>query len=224
MTLHHITREPRRDTPERPPLLVLLHGVRSNEQDLMGLAPALDPRFFVVSARAPLTLGPGAYGWYHVEFTPTGYIVDEQEAEESRRALLRFVDELTSSYPVDPSRVYLMGFSQGCIMSVAAALSDPYKFAGAVGMSGRLLDRTLNVVAPSDRLKGFPLLVVHGTEDTVIPIDLGRSMREQLVRLPVDLTYREYRMAHHVTQESISDIDAWLKRRLASGDWRTGRA
>jgi phospholipase/carboxylesterase len=205
-------------------MLVLLHGVRSNEQDLMGLAPALDPRFFLVSARAPLTLGPGAYGWYHVEFTPTGYILDEDEAEEGRLTLLRFAEELTSAYPVDPTQVYLMGFSQGAIMSLGAALSTPAKFAGAVGMSGRLLDRALQAIAPADELTGLPLMVVHGTRDAVIPISFGRAIRDRLSDLPVDLEYREYEMAHQVTDRSIADIDQWLKKRLGSGDWRPGRA
>ena len=48
-----------------------------------------------------------------------------------RHVMLRFVDELTAAYPVDASRVYLMGFSQGCIMSLAASLSKPRMFAGA---------------------------------------------------------------------------------------------
>lgn len=224
LTLHHITREPREGSRDGAPMLVLLHGVRSNEQDLMGLATALDPRFFVVSARAPLTLGPGAYGWYQVEFTPTGFIIDEDEADAGRRTVLHFVDELTSAYPVDARRVYLMGFSQGCVMSLGAALSQPAKFAGAVGMSGRLLDRTVEATAPPDQLKGLPLMVVHGTRDTVIPIEYGRAVRDRLTSLPVNLTYREYDMGHHVTQQSIADIDAWLDSRLSSGDWRDGRA
>jgi phospholipase/carboxylesterase len=224
LALHHITRDPRQGPREGAPMLVLLHGVRSNEQDLIGLAPALDPRFFIVSARAPLTLGPGAYGWYHVEFTPTGYIIDEDEAEAGRAAVLRFIDELVSAYPVDRNRVYLMGFSQGCIMSLSAALSQPRSFAGAVGMSGRLLDRTLGVIAPKEELNGLPLMVVHGTRDPVIPIEYGRAIRDQVGALPVDLTYREYEMAHHVTDQSMADIHNWLKARLDSGDWRTGRA
>src|SRR4051794_29908703 len=140
-TLHHVISEPRRTVPgERPPALILLHGVRSNEHDLLGLAPALDDRFFVISARAPLTLGPGQYGWYHLELTRTGYIVDEKEAVQGRDAVLGFADQARSKYPVDPERVFLMGFSQGCIMSIGSVLARPRAFAGAVGMSGRLLD------------------------------------------------------------------------------------
>jgi phospholipase/carboxylesterase len=221
-SLHHITRKPRQSAGGAPPLLLLLHGVGSNEQDLIELAPALDPRFFLISPRAPLTLGPSSYGWYHVQFLPNGFLIDEQEADASRETLLRFVDEVTRAYQVDPARVYLTGFSQGCIMSVGAALTAPEKFAGAVGMSGRLLDSMLRKAAPAAQLRNLPLLVVHGIRDTVIRIDDGRSMRDELLRLPVDLTYREYDMAHHVTPESMRDISDWLTARLNDpADWRT---
>lgn len=212
--LHHITREPLHGSRGRPPMLVLLHGLRSNEQDLMGLAPQLDDRFFIVSARAPLTLGPGAYGWYHVEFTESGYVINEDEAEASRTQLIGFVDELTRNYPVDPDRIFLMGFSQGCIMSIGAALAAPRKLAGVVGMSGRLLERTLVRVAPHEQLTDLPVMVVHGLRDTVIPIDYGRQMRDELSRLPVDLTYREYDMSHQVSSDSLRDIAGWLTTRL----------
>src|SRR5437763_10158037 len=112
LSLTHLTREPTAPAEGAPPLLLLLHGVGSNEADLFGLAPELDGRFFVVSARAPITLGPGAYGWFHVAFTPQGPAIIPAEAEQSRQALLRFIDEVVEAYGVDPRRVYLMGFSQ----------------------------------------------------------------------------------------------------------------
>jgi phospholipase/carboxylesterase len=213
-SLVHAVREPAGNTREPAPLLILLHGVGSNEQDLIGLTPALDSRFFIVSARAPITLGHGSYGWYHVQFTPAGPIINDEEAESSRRVLLKFVDELPKSYNIDRRRIYLMGFSQGCIMSVAAALTVPRMFAGVVGMSGRLPPGIMEKAAPSDELKGLPFLIVHGTQDSVLPIEYGREIREALEKLPVDLTYREYTMGHTVSQQSLSDVSGWLTQRL----------
>jgi phospholipase/carboxylesterase len=156
---------------------------------------------------------------------PNGFLIDEEEAEESRELLLRFVDEVADDHPIDPKRVYLMGFSQGCIMSLGAALTAPAKFAGAVGMSGRLLDSMLRRTAPAAELRNLPLMLVHGTGDTVIPVEHARATRDELQRLPVDLTYREYEMAHHVSPESLRDIAQWLTSRLDSpGDWRNDRA
>jgi phospholipase/carboxylesterase len=209
-SLIHAVREPVERSATPPPVLILLHGVGSNEQDLMGLAPMLDPRFFVVSARAPITLQHGSYAWYHVQFTSTGHIMSPEEAEASRVLILRFIDEVASSYNVDADRLYIMGFSQGCIMSVSAALTDPIRFAGVVGMSGRLLPDILDKAAPDDKLRGLPVLIVHGTNDSVLNVEYGRAIRDALQKLPVDLTYREYAMGHHVSEESLSDIERWL--------------
>jgi phospholipase/carboxylesterase len=87
-SLVHLTREPTQSSKGRAPLLLLLHGIGSHERDLMDLAPQLDGRFFVVSARAPLTLRPGSYAWFHVKFDPRGNVIVPEEAVESRLALL----------------------------------------------------------------------------------------------------------------------------------------
>lgn len=192
----------------------MLHGVRSNEQDLLGLAPALDDRFYLISVRAPLTLGPGAYGWYHVEFLPDGFRINEEEADQSVKNLVSFIDEVREEYPVDPDRLYLMGFSQGCIMSIGAALASPKSVAGVVGMSGRMLPSFRTARASDEDLKGLPIIAVHGVQDQVIPVADGRDMRDFLKALPVDLTWHEYEMGHYVTPESLRDINAWLRSRL----------
>jgi phospholipase/carboxylesterase len=217
MTLHSITREPLRGSADTAPVLVLLHGVRSNEHDLMGLAPVLDERFRIFSVRAPLTLGAGAYGWYNVEFRPDGFLLNEEEAKDGLNKLLAFLDGIAGP-------VYLMGFSQGAIMSVAAALTVPEKVEAVVAMSGRLLESLVADRAEDERLRGLPVTVVHGTEDSVIPIGMGRAMRDYLAALPVDLTYREYDMGHHLSQESMRDIQAFLQTRLASPGWRNRSA
>ena len=215
-SLVHAVREPLESSSEPAPILVMLHGVGSNEQDLMGLAPRLDPRFFIVSPRAPITLEHGSYGWYHVQFTPQGPVIDPQEAEPSRVLILRFLDEIADSYNVDPDQVYLLGFSQGCIMSLSAALTEPRRFAGIVGMSGRLLPGVLDRRAPEADMRGLPVLIVHGIHDSVLPIEYGREIRDALEKLPVALTYREYPMGHHVSNESLSDVEMWLTERLDS--------
>ena len=220
MSLTHIVREPAAPGGGKAPLLLLLHGVRSNEHDLISLAPHLDPRLFFVSLRAPLTFAPGAYGWYNVQFLPGGdFLIDNAEAAASHRRLLESIDEILAKYPVDPRRVFLMGFSQGCIMSIGAALAQPQCFAGIVGLSGRLLPQT---VAPPEEMRGLPVLLHHGTQDPVIAVRYGREIRDFLAGLVVRLDYREYEMGHQVTPESLADIAAWLRARLDDAqDWRT---
>jgi phospholipase/carboxylesterase len=81
-------------------------------------------------------------------------------------------------------------------------------------MSGRILPEIRPLIASNEELSGFPFLVVHGTADMVLPITYGRASREFLSSLPVDLTYHEYTMGHEVTQESLSDVTAWLTEQL----------
>ena len=214
LSLVHLVRAPTRPVGGRAPLLLLLHGVGSNEQDLFGLAPYLDERLVVVSARAPITLGPGAFGWFPVEFTPQGPIHDPIAAERSRELLVRFVDELVAAYRADPARAYVGGFSQGAIMSLAVGLTRPEVVAGVLAMSGRLPPESLAARAPDEALRGLPILLQHGLYDQVLPIQYGHAARTALESLPVELTYREYPIEHEVSQQSLADAAAWVRERL----------
>jgi phospholipase/carboxylesterase len=209
LSLYHLVQQPGRRS-DQPPVLILLHGVRSNEQDLFSLAPYLDPRLLIVSVRAPYTLGRGQYGWYHVTFLPDRIERNAEESLQSRARLAQFIREVPPAYKADPQRVYLMGFSQGAIMSLSLMLTEPGLLAGVVALSGSLPREVLPSAAPPEQLQGFPVMQVHGVYDDVLPIEEGRATRDYLSKLPVRLTYKEYDMAHQVTQESLDDVCAWL--------------
>jgi len=213
LSLVHLVSQPKVEA-STPPLLLLLHGVGSNEHDLFGLVPYLDKRFLIISVRAPNTLGPGSYAWFEVDFTPQGPAINPAQAEASRKALITFLDEAVNSYNADPKQIYLMGFSQGAIMSASIALTQPQLVAGAVLMSGRILPEIQPLIASNEELSGLPFLVVHGTADMVLPISYGRASRQLLSSLPVELTYHEYRIGHEVSQESLADVTAWLSAQL----------
>jgi phospholipase/carboxylesterase len=215
LPLIHLVRRPTRDAGA-PPLLILLHGIGSNEEDLMGLEPYLDQRFLIISARAPHSYGPwGGYAWFEIQWLPDKIAIDRAQAEQSRDLLVRFIGEAVAAYGADPARVYLMGFSQGAMMSGWVALTRPELVAGAALMSGRVPEELRDQIAGPEQLAGKPFLVVHGTRDEVLPIRNGRASRDLLQRLPVDLTYHEYPMGHEVSAQSLADVVAWLSARLA---------
>jgi phospholipase/carboxylesterase len=208
---------PRSVLTEKLPLLLLLHGYGSNEDDLLSLAPYLDERFLVVSARAPVPLAITSYpsyAWFSLEFGPGGVFIDEAEVESSRQKLRKFIDELVKHYQLDLGSVYLLGFSQGAMMSLAVALTYPTTARAVVAMSGRLLPQTVAQISDKDALTGLPIFVAHGTGDTLLPIHHGRETRAKLSELPVELTYREYEMGHEVTSESLRDITTWLTSKI----------
>lgn len=209
LSLVHQTLSPRKKEGARqPPLLLLLHGIGSNEDDLFSLAPYLDERFLIVSARAPLLMGPGSFGWFNIEFTPRGIVTDMDQAEQSRALLLKFIDELIETYGVDPACFFLMGFSQGAMMSLSVALARPDKVTGVVAMSGRFPSQ-VETPAP-EALQDMPIMVAHGIYDPLLPVEGAHEARERLEALRVALVYREYPMGHEVSMESLRDVAAWL--------------
>lgn len=214
LSLVHLVRQPSQPSAGSPPLLLLCHGLGSDETDLLGLSPYLDPRFLVISVRAPVPHGPG-YTWFNLQILPDRILADMQQAAQALQTLQSFLQEAISTYGADPQQVYLMGFSQGAIMSLYLTLTDPEKVTGMVAMSGRLPKEVEPLIpVEADFLKDKPMMVVHGLYDPVLPIEDGRYIRDRLQTLPVQLTYREYAMGHQVSQESLMDITRWLSERL----------
>jgi phospholipase/carboxylesterase len=103
------------------------------------------------------------------------------------------------------------------MMSLALLLTRPEKLAGVVAMSGRLPSQVPEREPDHEALKGKPVLVTHGLYDAVLPVEQGRAARDYLAALPVELTYREYPMAHEVSAESLRDVTGWLARALDAG-------
>lgn len=137
--------------------------------------------------RSPLTLGPDRYAFFNVTFTPQGPVIVPEEAEASRKSLVAFLERAAREHGVRPARVVAMGFSQGAIMAMGAALTAP---------------------------RGLPVFVSHGVHDTKLPVHHGRASRALLEGLPVALTYREYGMGHEIGEESLREIGAWLSAHL----------
>lgn len=216
LSLVHRVRAPLWGPPrgERPPLLILLHGVGSNELAMAGLAPRFDPRLVVISARAPIPVGPFSWAWLRVDFTPSGPMIDAAEARQVWLAMAAFVAEATRAYDADPAQVFLGGFSQGGIVSLMTMLTTPERLAGAICMSGRLPAEVLPFAVSAERLAGKPILIVHGRADDVLAVEYARTARRLLSELPIDLTYEELEFGHTTTPESIDLVSGWLSARL----------
>jgi phospholipase/carboxylesterase len=191
------------------PGLLLLHGRGADEADLMGLEGALDPRLTIVSARAPFRLGSG-FAWYGMSEVGKP---DVETMQASMRELDTFVDGLPEAYGIDPARLYLMGFSQGAVMSAAMALLKPDAVRGALLHSG-YVPANSDVGFTPDAARGKPFYLAHGKYDDVIPVTFGRDSQEYLLAAGADVTYHEYPIGHTISEESLYDLSEWLTARV----------
>lgn len=114
-------------------------GYGSNEADLFGLAAYLDPRFLILSARAPYTLMHGSYAWFELGWAASGISIDARQAEASRKLVVEFIRRGHYRLRRRPAPgLPLCGFSQGAILASSVALTQLELVAGAVLMSGRV--------------------------------------------------------------------------------------
>jgi phospholipase/carboxylesterase len=207
---------PRQPAPEgkKPPLLLMLHGVGANERDLFPLAPELDPRLQILSLRAPLTRGPNSYAWFTVAFLPTGFKIAPEQLDASRKRVVEFIHAAVERYDADLERVYLLGFSQGAIMSLTVALTEPELLAGVIALSGRIPPEVAPWIIAPERTAGLPVFLAHGREDSVIPYEWAERARPILERQRVALEYHTYDMEHQIGAQTLADLTAWLTAHL----------
>jgi phospholipase/carboxylesterase len=208
------------------PLVLLLHGFGSNEQDLPGLAAHLPAGLATVSVRAPLTLGPGSYAW--VPITVPGRPDPAIVAVSTEALLAWFDDRVPADRPVvllgfsqgglmvsqllraRPGPVVLLGFSQGGLMVSQLLRARPERFVAALVLSGFVLDADL----PGDAAlaeRHVPVFFGHGDADPVIAPDATQRASVWLAEHAAT-TERTYAgLAHAISDEELEDVGVFLR-------------
>ena len=205
--LDFIVRQPKTKTEENPPLLMLIHGYGSNENDLFAFAEFLHPSLMVVSLRAPHSLQMTGHAWYSIHFdAEQGKWSDDEEAIGSRELVLQFLDELLEIHPYDRSQVHLLGFSQGAILSYGLGLTYPKRFASVIALSGYLNENITQLPEPKD---APALYAAHGSLDEVVPYDWGQRSAELLQQKGFAIQFDAFPVGHTVGQEGFYKLLEW---------------
>jgi len=208
--LYYLVREPKIKS-EKNPLLLLLHGYGSNEEDLFSFADELPDEYYVISVRAPYDLQYGSYAWYAINFdADENKFSDHDQARKSRDLIAAFVDQITAKYDIDASDITLIGFSQGSILSYAVALSYPQKIQRVVAMSGYLNPEILTEDYAQNDFSNLKFFISHGTADQVVPVDWDRKSKPFLDHLNIESVYKEYPIGHGVSPQNFFDLRDWL--------------
>jgi len=211
LSLEHLIQRPKNAGSGKAPLILLLHGYGSNEEDLFSFAPELPDHYFVVSAKAPRPMQPSGNAWYTIHWDATdGKWSDDEEAIESRELISKFIDEVVTTYDLDPANVTLLGFSQGCILSYAVALTYPEKVKNIIGLSGYV---NPDITVPKSNLDAYKHLSIfssHGSVDQVIPVSAARQIPAYLNNLGISVKLNEYPVGHGVAPQNFYDLKDWL--------------
>ncbi|MFZ3575863.1 alpha/beta hydrolase [Tenacibaculum finnmarkense] len=211
--LNYIVREPKQATTN-PPLLILLHGYGSNEDDLFSFAQELPEDLLIVSAQAPYQMGGGAFAWYAINFDAVkGKFSDLEQAATSVTKIAGFIDEIKEKYNTNPDKTFVLGFSQGAILSYALSLNYPNKVQHVIALSGYIDENLIKNQQENTKIT-TDYYISHGTVDQVIPVDWARKAPVFLEENNLKNDYSEYNVGHGVAPQNFYSFKTWIENRL----------
>lgn len=215
LSLHHIIRKS--SLAKNAPALIMLHGYGSDENDLFSFANELPEELFIISVRAPFPMEPFGNAWYAINFdADKGKWNDNEQAKESCDLILKFIEEVNNTYPINTNSITLLGFSQGSILSYALAMAYPEKIKNIIALSGYI---NHDIIPTQEQLleKDFSksnFYCSHGSLDQVIPIDWARQTSPFLNTLNINHHYSEFPVGHGVTPQNFYEFKKWLSDKI----------
>lgn len=199
-------------TNEKAPLIIMLHGYGSDENDLFSFASELPSKYAIISLKAPIQMQPYGNAWYSIHFDNTnGKFNNTEEAIASRDLVSNCIDEIIEKYPIDKNNITLLGFSQGTILSFSIALSYPEKVKRVIGLSGYIDKELITNNYSENDFSNLKIYSSHGSSDQVIPVEWARKTAPFLKELNIPCHYSEFPVGHGVAPQNFYDLKDWLQ-------------
>jgi phospholipase/carboxylesterase len=203
--------------------VILLHGLGADGHDFvpivdeLHLPDTLPVRFVFPHARPrPVTINNGYImrAWYDIKNVGATRVEDDAGIHESAELVEQLIaGEIARG--VGAERIILSGFSQGGAIALQAGLRHSARLAGILALSTYLPLRNSVAAEASAANRATPILMCHGVQDQVIPLQRASESRDDLKALGYAVDWREYQMPHSVCPEEIADISGWLRKLLA---------
>jgi phospholipase/carboxylesterase len=195
------------DPDKRYPTIFTLHGKGSNEKNMFGLVAPVSDDFIIVSIRGNLILGAG---FQYYELKSLGNPIREM-FDQAVQQLDAFIHYATEKYPIDATKRYLLGFSQGAILSMTLALTMGNQLKGIVALNGYVPDFVKTEYSLKS-VKNVSVFISHGEFDSVFPIQIGHDTAAYFENQTSNLTFKTYPTDHGVSEENQQDFMNWLNK------------
>lgn len=193
-------------------LVIFLHGLGADGHDLLGLAPMLslpdDTHFLSPHAPFDCDMAPYGYQWFSLlDRNPARIVKEIQIAEPILNA---FIDGQMDRFKLTPSDVALVGFSQGCMMSLYIVPRRAEALAGVVGISGALMGHER---LASEIKSHPPVCLIHGTADDVVPFASMAQAETTLLKNQISVeAHARAGLGHGIDEEGIAITSTFLRR------------
>lgn len=217
IALNHPTFGPTRQEVRQ--IVIFLHGVGSNGQDLISLAPSLAahmPHALFLSPHAPFPfdmapgMGDSMRQWFSlIRFDPASCLAGIRDCAPLCEV---YLDQMSKKHNVDRRNIFLFGFSQGAMLALYVGLR--YGLGGICAFSGSPPGDWLPDPVPPNP---SPVLMVHGKADPVVPWVLGHQSHQALrdAGVPVEAQFPDF-LVHTIDEDGINAAAQFLAQRIAA--------
>ena len=191
------------------PVILLLHGWTGDEKSMWVFTPRLPNKTLMIAPRGLFTTSASGYSWHPDLSKPWPWMSDFQPAVEKLFAMISSTDFPDGDF----SQMHLVGFSQGAALAYSMAITSPERIASVAGLSGFLPDGA-SAWLTSQRLKGMPIFITHGTEDTLVPVEKARLSADLLQGAGAAVTYCEDNVGHKLSAKCFRGLEAFYEQIL----------
>lgn len=199
-------------------IVLLLHGLGSNGQDLISLAPYFAKRLpdaLFLSPDAPFLCDmvppgyPNSYQWFSLQSRDPKDMLGG--VENAQPILNDLIDQTLEKYGVEADKLALVGFSQGTMMSLYCAPRYDETLAGVLGYSGALIGEE-GLVQDPDEYRRPPVRLIHGEADDVVPVVAYHHAKEVLENAGFDVSgHTTPGLVHSIDEAGIDSGAKFLK-------------
>jgi phospholipase/carboxylesterase len=198
---------------EKSKVIYLIHGYGADKNDLFSFANYLPENLTVIAVQAPFSLPYGGAAWYSLEVDTKGnHVSDTEQAKQSVKEIAKFIDSSITEYKFDADNIFILGFSQGAILTYSLVLNNPEKYKYILPLSGFIMHEIMPDKFDKD-YRHLDFYSAHGTMDGIIPIKKGRTVSKLLKELNIKHIYHEFSSAHSIAQKEFEEIISWLRER-----------
>ena len=196
-------------------VIVLCHGYGGDGKDISTLAinwQRFLPEAIFLCPNAPeiCAVNPQGYQWFDLSSDKEELILEKSLIAEEK--LNTFIDQILNNFQLEPNNLALVGFSQGCMMSIQIALKKKKQISCLIGYSGKVI----NQKHLSDNIHSKPkIFLMHGANDTLVPPTHLLEAKEYLVKHGLKIKTKMFKdCEHRIPVEGVSLGLGFLKKNL----------
>jgi len=204
--------KPSENKDQNNPSVFFLHGFGSNMEDLFGLSPYFPKNWNCISLQASIPLQFNGWAWAEIDFENILKVQNPAQIKHHKKKIVDSIDLSIQELNLDPTQIFILGFSQGAALSLYTGLTDPKKYKGIIALSGCISLKEFEHEIDHEYIKNLNIFMGNGKQDKIITLPLAHKTRDDLSKLEVKLNYKEYDVEHTISNDCLNDFLIWINK------------